>query len=174
MRTVGVDVGLQGALFFLAPDDTTGEAVDLPVHLLTRGGRNKRELDIAGLVGILELRRPEHAFVEQVGAMPEQGVSSVFAFGECFGAILGVLTALQIPLSLVPPATWKRVLGVPKSKDGSGARPSQLLPAAAQQWGRRRDEALYGARQPQGSMAPPGRPANDDLPEPALAMAVDE
>jgi crossover junction endodeoxyribonuclease RuvC len=161
IEIVGIDVGLGGALFFLALDGTTGEAIDLPVHLLERGGRKKRELDIAGLVKILAMRRPGHAFVEQVGAMPGQGVSSMFAFGKCYGAILAALTTLHIPLSLVPAARWKRALGVPKSKDAARARASQLLPVAAWQWPLRKHDgraeacliALYGARQLNGTIA---------------------
>ena len=169
----GIDPGLSGALFFLDPADSTiGEAIDLPVHLLKRGGRNKREPDIASLAGILASRRPGHAFVEQVGAMPRQGVSSMFAFGKCYGAILGVLTALAIPITLVPAVRWKRALGVQKSKDAARARASQLMPAAASQWGRKRDDgraeaallALYGARQLHGSPAPPGIPATETIP----------
>jgi hypothetical protein len=64
------------------------------------GGKQKREVDIAGLVGLLDSRRISHAFVEQVGAMPRQGVSGVFAFGKCYGIILGVLVAQNIPLTL--------------------------------------------------------------------------
>jgi len=165
----GFDPGLSGALFFLASNSTTGEAVDMPVHLLERGGRKTRDLDIAGLVEILSSRRPDHAFVEQVGAMPGQGVSSTFAFGKCYGAILGVLAALSIPITLVPAVRWKRALGVQKSKDAARARASQLLPAAAAQWGLRKHDgraeaallALYGARQLHGSPAPPGISASD-------------
>jgi crossover junction endodeoxyribonuclease RuvC len=164
---VGIDPGLSGALFFLDPSGTTGEAIDVPVHLLTRGGKKKRELDIVGLVGILEQHRPSHALIEQVAAMPGQGVSSVFAFGKGYGAILGVLAALRIPMTLVPPAQWKRVLGVQKSKDAARARASQLLPAAAQQWPLQKHDgraesallALYGIRQLHGAPALPGRPA---------------
>jgi hypothetical protein len=80
------------------------------VHLLTRGGRNKRELDIAGLIEILAQDRLTHAFVEQVGAMPGQGVSGVFAFGKCYGLILAVLAAGSFPLSLVLPVSWSALL----------------------------------------------------------------
>jgi crossover junction endodeoxyribonuclease RuvC len=162
MRIVGVDPGLTGALFFLDPSHpSTGEAVDLPVHMLMRGGKKKRELDIAGLLEILTSRRLSDAFVEQVGAMPRQGVSGVFAFGKCYGIILGVLAARSIPLTLVPPARWKRALGVPKAKDGARARASQLLPEAAHQWRLKKHDgraeasllALYGVRQLQGSAA---------------------
>jgi hypothetical protein len=160
----GIDPGLSGALFFLDPHDpATGESVDLPVHLLTRGGKNKREVDIAGLIRILALHQLTHAFVEQVGAMPGQGVSSVFAFGKTYGIILGVLAARSIPLTLVAPVRWKRALGVPKAKAAARARASQLLPQAAHQWPLKKHDgraeaaliALYGARQLGGTAAIP-------------------
>jgi crossover junction endodeoxyribonuclease RuvC len=161
---VGIDPGLSGSLFFMQPDHpSTGEAVDLPVHQLTRGGRKRRELDVAGLIGILTLRRIDHAFLEQAGAMPGQGVSSVFAYGKCYGALIGILASRNIPLSLVPPARWKRALGVPKAKDGARARASQLLPSCASQWRLKNQHgraeaallALYGVRQLGGTAAVP-------------------
>jgi crossover junction endodeoxyribonuclease RuvC len=155
---VGIDPGLSGAMFFMDTGGSTGEAVDLPVHVLTRGGKAKRELDVVQLVSILALRRLTHAFVEQVGAMPGQGVSSTFAFGKTFGIILGVIAARFMPMTLVPPVRWKRRMGVTKWKDGCRARASQLLPAAAHQWPLRRHDgraeaaliALFGAQQLQG------------------------
>ena len=153
---VGIDPGLSGALFFLDLNRlSAGEAVDLPVHLLMRGGKKKREVDVSGLIEILAGRRLEHVFLEQVSAMPGQGVSSVFAFGKTYGVILGVVAAHAIPLTLVAPAVWKRALGVPKAKDGARARASQLLPEAAAQWRLKKHDgraeaaliALYGARQ---------------------------
>jgi crossover junction endodeoxyribonuclease RuvC len=105
---VGIDPGLSGALFFLDPSaPESGEAIDMPVHNLARGGKNKRELDVVGLIRILATHHLTHAFVEQVGSMPGQGVSSVFAFGKCYGIILGVLAARSIPLTLVAPVRWK-------------------------------------------------------------------
>jgi crossover junction endodeoxyribonuclease RuvC len=152
---VGIDPGLSGALFFIESGASTGEAIDLPVHVLMRGGKKKRELDIAGLIQILAVRQITHAFVEQAGAMPGQGVSSVFAFGKCYGVILGVIAARSISLTLVPPVRWKRSMHVTKSKDGCRASASQLLPEAAHQWLLRRHDgraeaaliALYGVRQ---------------------------
>jgi crossover junction endodeoxyribonuclease RuvC len=155
MTIVGVDPGLSGALFFLDQNRlSAGEAVDLPIHVLMRGGKTRREIDIAGLIGILTAHRLDHVFLEQVGAMPGQGVSSVFAFGKTYGVILGVIAAHTIPLTLVAPAVWKRALAVPKAKDGARARASQLLPGAAHQWRLKKHDgraeaallALYGAR----------------------------
>ena len=151
----GIDPGLSGALFFMDPDNpANGEAADLPVHLLIRGGKKKRELDTAGLIGILTPHRLDHVLLEQVNAMPGQGVSGVFAFGKCYGVILGIVAARSIPLTLVTPTVWKRALGVPKAKDGARARASQLLPGAAHQWSLKKHDgraeacllALYGLR----------------------------
>jgi crossover junction endodeoxyribonuclease RuvC len=136
----GCDPGLSGALFFIDPErPATGEAVDLPIHVLTRGGKKKRELDIAGLVGILAEHPIDHAFVEQVSSMPGQGLSSTFSFGKTFGIILGVLSALRLPYTLVVPIRWKRAMHVLKDKDAARARASQLLPAAAHQWRFKKD-----------------------------------
>ena len=152
----GIDPGLTGAVCLVDPSNpTTCRVYDLPIHVLTRSGKKKRELDIAGLIGILTSHRLDHVFLEQVGAMPGQGVSSVFAFGKTYGVILGVIAAHTIPLTLVAPAVWKRALAVPKAKDGARARASQLLPGAAAQWRLKKHDgraeaallALYGARQ---------------------------
>jgi crossover junction endodeoxyribonuclease RuvC len=178
---VGVDPGLSGALFFLDPNrPSTGEAVDLPVHQLARGGKAKRELDVAGLIEILTLRRLDHAFLEQVNAMPGQGVSSMFALGKGFGILIGA--AQRIPLTLVPPARWKRTLGVPKAKDGARARASQLLPAAADQWRLKKHDgraeaallALYGARQLTSSAAARVDPLVPSLPAGAFPLLMEK
>jgi crossover junction endodeoxyribonuclease RuvC len=156
---VGIDPGLLGALFFINPEGTNGEAVDMPVHLLTRGGKGKRELDIHALLHILEGRRIRHAFIELAGPMPRQGTSSTFSFGKTYGVILGLCAACRIPTTLVPPVRWKRGLQVPAAKAGARARASQLMPEASHQWplvkhdGRAESAliALYGVRQLQAS-----------------------
>jgi crossover junction endodeoxyribonuclease RuvC len=89
---LGCDPGLSHAPAFPSTP-TTIETVDMPVHLLSRGRKAKRELDIAELIQILALRRISHAFVEAVSSMPGQGVSSIFAFGKCYGVILGVIAS---------------------------------------------------------------------------------
>lgn len=69
------------------------------------------------------------AAVEKVGAMPGQGVTSMFSFGQSYGFILGVLTAFGIPYQLVSPATWKREFGLLKSqKQGSVDVCKRLFP----------------------------------------------
>lgn len=57
--------------------------------------------------------------LERVGAMPKQGTSSTFAFGENFGFIQGMLTAFSIPFQLVPPRKWKGEFGLNSDKQRS-------------------------------------------------------
>ncbi len=152
----GIDPGLGGGLCILdAVQPTIGAMTyDIPTHLLERGRKVKREVDVHGLADLLRSQLIDHVFVEQAGAMPGQGVASMFAFGKVYGVILGVLGALGIPTTLVPPVVWKRTLCVPEGKHGARARASQLLPSVADQWrlagqhGRAEAAliALYGAR----------------------------
>jgi crossover junction endodeoxyribonuclease RuvC len=135
MIIAGIDPGLSGAVALL--DAETGlviDVFDVPTLALSRGGKAKRELDAHALAGALGRDRIGHAFVEFVGAMPGQGVSSVFAFGKAYGIAIGVLATLGVPMTFVSPVSWKRSLGVPAAKDGARARASQLLPAAAHHW----------------------------------------
>lgn len=155
MIIAGIDPGLSGAVFMMdAEGDVMGTYFDIPVHELRRGGKTKRSLDAHGLAAFLRDFRIGHAFVEDVNAMPGQGVSSVFAFGMSKGIIIGVLAALGVPMTLVSPQKWKKALGVPAAKDGARARASQLLPSCAGQWPLAKHDgraeaaliALYGIR----------------------------
>lgn len=152
---LGVDPGLEGALAWLDDAGQLQRVADMPTVRLERNGKAKRDVDayelgrLIGGGGIIA-----QAIVEQVGAMPGQGVSSMFAFGRAYGTILGVLAANFIPIELVAPTKWKRAMQVPTGKDAARARASQVLPASAGHWTRVKDQgraeaallALYGAR----------------------------
>jgi crossover junction endodeoxyribonuclease RuvC len=151
----GADVGLSGALAFIdTATPSTVETFDLPVHLLSRDGKKKRELDASGLLAILTSRRIGHAFIEQQNALPGQGLSSTFALAKCYGIVIGLIVASGIPYTLVAPIRWKKAMGVSRDKDASRARASQLLPASALQWRFKKDHgkaesaliALFGLR----------------------------
>lgn len=156
---LGIDVGLSGALAFRWEDGEL-RVVDTPTLTIERGRKTKREMDLSRLATMLEDHRDKHpgeihAYVEQVGAMPGQGVTSMFAFGKSYGVVLGALAALQVPYTLVHPAMWKRAMQVPQGKDGARQRASQLLPGSADQWPLKKDHnraeaaliAEYGWRQ---------------------------
>lgn len=134
MIILGIDPGLSGALCF--DDGEARHIVDIPTFSLARNGKNKREVDAIKLASAWHEHRPRigHAFVEQVGAMPGQGVSSVFAFGKSYGILIGILAANGVPVTFVAPKVWKKQLGVPSSKDGARARASELMPETAGEW----------------------------------------
>ena len=134
MIVLAVDPGLSGAIAILGPSLDDLVVHDMPVHTIARGGKSKRDVDAVALATIIRASGAEHAFVEQVGAMPGQGVSSVFAFGKGYGIALGVLAALYMPTTTVPPQRWKRALQVPAGKDAARARASQLMPRHAHHW----------------------------------------
>ena len=80
------------------------------------------------------------AVIEAVAAMPGQGVSSMFRFGESVGVVLGVLGALQIPLRWVTPQRWKKAAGiVGKDKDAARSLAIQLHPEVAELLKRKED-----------------------------------
>ena len=126
---VGIDPGLSGALAFLFEDGTYSGVFDMPVMAAGKTGR--QQVNAAALVEWMKkVYPPDRAVLEHVAAMPKQGVSSVFSFGQSFGIILGVLAALEIPVELVRPNVWKKAYGLGKDKEEARARAIQLYPAA--------------------------------------------
>ena len=155
---IGIDPGLSGAIAIL-PAGGKLEIHDMPIKAIERGGKNKREIDCAALVSILRplvsgpvIGGPMWAVLERVGAMPGQGVTSMFSFGRSVGMIEGILAALAIPVSYVAPVKWKRAMQVPAGKDGARLRASQMMPAYAAEWRLKKHDgraeaaliALYG------------------------------
>ncbi|NDC04371.1 MAG: hypothetical protein EBZ81_15760 [Betaproteobacteria bacterium] len=80
------------------------------------------------------------AVVEQVNAMPGQGVSSMFSFGQAYGVVLGVLAGLSIPATAVTPAIWKKALKLNSGKDAARAKAAQLWPSHAGEFKRVKDD----------------------------------
>ena len=152
---LGVDPGLSGALAFLGVDGQL-EVFDMPVHQLKRGGKNKREIDRYELARLVDAQGSiAHAFIEQVGAMPGQGVTSMFQFGRPTGIVEGIIAANLIPTDHVQPRVWRKAMGVRAGKDASRARASALMPRHAGLWTRIKDDgraeaaliALFGQTQ---------------------------
>lgn len=135
----GIDPGISGAIAIIYPDQ--GLFVDMPTFELKRNGKKKREIDCASLANLLRQHSAiTTVWLEQVGAMPGQGVSSMFAFGQAFGIVKGVVAALRYPLELVTPRVWKAALKVPSEKDSARARASQLMPHWSDWWPRVKDD----------------------------------
>jgi crossover junction endodeoxyribonuclease RuvC len=141
MRTLGVDPGISGALALWDPDLQALRVWDMPIHNVRVGKSAKNVLSETELADIIRSAEPDRAIVEAVHAMPKQGVSSMFTFGTSYGAIRGVLAALQVPVRYVPPQTWQRRMHVMSSggKDASRQRVIQLLPRHAHLFARKKD-----------------------------------
>lgn len=131
---IGIDPGLSGALFIWGIKDQPSISYDMPTHAVERGGKKKRELDRTALAAMLRGWGSPVAYVEQVGAMPGQGVTSMFSFGKSYGTVLGILAAYEIPTFHVTPQAWRKALQVRPGKDGSRLRASELMPQLAGMW----------------------------------------
>ena len=143
---MGVDPGLSGAIAFYFPRHPERVSVeDMPVA----GG----DIDCVTLAGRIRQFAPDLAIVEAVHAMPKQGVSSTFRFGAGYGAIRGVLAALDVPTHLVTPGAWKKHFRLTADKEQARALALRLFPAVGERFSRKKDDgraeaaliARYGA-----------------------------
>lgn len=134
---VGIDPGQTGALAFMRGGKV--EAVsDMPTMGRLHG--KGQAVNAAELASILLEQKPRLAILEAVSAMPGQGVSSTFRFGESFGVVMGVLGALQIPVKFASPQTWKKRAGLTgKEKDAARTMAIMLHPEASDQLTRKKD-----------------------------------
>lgn len=132
---LGVDPGLTGAIALLR-DGQFAEVYDVPI--MGRGKGSKQQVNIAELSKIIRSCPPCPVYFEAVGAMPGQGVSSMFNFGRTVGAMEAAFVALGFPINYVTPVVWKRGMGLQGSqKDAARVRAVQLFPDAP--LGRKRD-----------------------------------
>ena len=141
MKIIGIDPGLSGAIAILE-DNKVLNIFDMPV--MAEGKKNKRQLNSAQLVNIIRDNTvPEDeivVIVEQVNAMPGQGVTSMFNFGQTFGAIKGVCAALNLPIFFVRPSKWKKYFElINASKDSSRTKVIEMYPLLSNQLSKKKD-----------------------------------
>lgn len=170
MRFIGIDVGLSGAIAMI--DHPAAEVKDVPTFTFTTknakaasGKRVRNRYDPAGMVSILDgftawamtgpaqtphggklVRGDMLVVLENVHAMPKQGVTSTFSTGMGMGMWLGILAALNLPFELVEPVVWKRRYGL-LGTDKAAARPkaAQLFPSLASSLTRAKDHGRADA-----------------------------
>ena len=121
----GIDVGITGAMVMLGNDGRLVWTSDMPTRKVKKNGKAKTELDIESFAQIIQCMATwnslsETTYIENLSAMPGQGVTSMFNFGKTYGAILGVLAAEGVTPTLIAPAVWKRYFGlIGTDKDAS-------------------------------------------------------
>lgn len=145
MIVVGIDPGLSGAIAVWDVSNKLLAIHDMPTVSIKSGKSTKNQLSEAMLASIIRQVKPEHAYLEFVSAMPGQGVSSMFNFGMGYGAIKGVLAALEVPFTTVTPVKWQRDLAVAKGKEGNRLRAAQLFPEYAHLFVRVKDDGRADA-----------------------------
>ena len=141
MKIIGIDPGLSGAIAVLE-DKRVLSIFDMPV--MAEEKKNKKQLNSAQLVNILKentkISEDVAVVVEQVNAMPGQGVTSMFNFGQTFGAIKGVCAALSLPIFFVRPSKWKKHFELINSaKDASRTKVIEMYPSLSNQLTKKRD-----------------------------------
>lgn len=140
--TFGIDPGQTGCLAVMA-DDEFERFVDMPTMPRPAGGNQINGAAFAAAIREARARHPGAsvlACLESVSAMPGQGVSSMFRFGEGFGIVQGVIAALGIPVVMVNPVRWKKSLAlIGTQKDAARTAAIQRFPKAADQLKRKKD-----------------------------------
>ena len=141
MKIIGIDPGLSGAIAVVQNNKVLA-IYDMPV--MAEGKKNKRQLNSAQLVNIIKENtqgsEEKAVVVEQVNAMPGQGVTSMFNFGQTFGAIKGICAALNLPIFFVRPAKWKKHFElINSSKDSSRTKAIEMYPSLSNQLSKKKD-----------------------------------
>ena len=141
MIIIGIDPGISGAISILENKKIL-EVYDTPTMI--EGKKNKRQINSAHVTNIIKERLNNEkeviVVVEQVNAMPGQGVTSMFNFGQTFGAIKGICAALSLPIFFVRPAKWKKHFElINSSKDASRTKAIEMYPAISDKLARKKD-----------------------------------
>ncbi|MAJ85519.1 MAG: crossover junction endodeoxyribonuclease [Candidatus Pelagibacter sp.] len=141
MIIFGIDPGLSGAIAVFI-NNKISNVFEIPV--MSEGKKNKRQLNSAHLVKLLKDNlidgREASVVVEQVNAMPGQGVTSMFNFGQTFGAIKGICAALNLPIFFVRPSKWKKHFNlINAQKDSSRTKAIEMYPSLSEELSRKKD-----------------------------------
>jgi crossover junction endodeoxyribonuclease RuvC len=149
VRIVGIDPGATGAAVVFDTALGTLEIFDMPTYVeRQRSGKKKVRVDAVALGQWLRSQRIDTAALEKVGAMPGQGVSSMFAFGRALGVVEGVLGTIDVPVFWYQPKEWQklcRVAGGELVKDNARAKACLYFPAYADHFARKKDSGRADA-----------------------------
>jgi len=143
MLIIGIDPGISGSICFFED----GKIIDVVVMpTMTDGKKNKRQVNGSQIYNeilkrIIKIEKQNvRVIIEQVSAMPGQGVTSMFNFGQSFGILKGICSAMQLPMYFVRPAKWKKYFGLINSeKDASRTRAIEMFPYFSSQLSKKKD-----------------------------------
>ncbi len=143
MLIIGIDPGISGSICFFE-DGKIIDVIEMPT--MTEGKKNKKQVNGSQIYNeflkrINKFQRDDiRVIVEQVSAMPGQGVTSMFNFGQSFGILKGICSAMQLPIYFVRPAKWKKYFNLINSeKDASRTRAIEIFPYFSSQLSKKKD-----------------------------------
>ena len=143
MFIIGIDPGISGSICFFE-DGKILEVIEMPI--MTDGKKNKKQVNGAQIYNEFSKRINKkkddevRVVIEQVSAMPGQGVTSMFNFGQSFGILKGICSAMQLPMFFVRPAKWKKYFNLINSqKDASRTRAIEIFPYFSTQLSKKKD-----------------------------------
>jgi len=143
MLIIAIDPGISGSLCFFEE----GKIIDIiEMPNMAAGKKNKRQVNGAQIYNEISLRIKNFqkedikVVIEQVSAMPGQGVTSMFNFGQSFGVLKGICSAMQLPMYFVRPAKWKKYFNlINTKKDASRTKAIEIFPYISAQLSKKKD-----------------------------------
>tara|TARA_B100000963_G_scaffold219926_1_gene191696 strand:- start:100 stop:594 length:495 start_codon:yes stop_codon:yes gene_type:complete len=143
MLIIGIDPGLSGSICFMKE----GKIIDvIEMPTMTDGKKNKKQVNGSQIYNEIlkkknEIKNSEvRVVIEQVSAMPGQGVTSMFNFGQSFGILKGICSAMQLPVYFIRPTKWKKYFNLINSeKDASRTKAIEIFPYFSEQLSRKKD-----------------------------------
>ena len=142
MLVIGIDPGISGSICFFE-DGKILEVIEMPV--MTEGKKNKKQVNGAQIYNefLKRINKKDdqiRVVIEQVSAMPGQGVTSMFNFGQSFGILKGICSAMQLPMFFVRPARWKKYFNLINSeKDASRTKAIEIFPYFSSNLAKKKD-----------------------------------
>ena len=143
MLIIGIDPGISGSICFFR-DGKILDVIEMPI--MNEGKKNKKQVNGAQIYNEISKKinsNPEtktRVVIEHVTAMPGQGVTSMFNFGQSFGVLKGICFAMRLPMFFVRPAKWKRYYNLINSeKDASRTRAIEIFPDFSSQLSKKKD-----------------------------------
>jgi len=143
MLIIGIDPGISGSICFLK-DGRILDVVEMPT--MTEGKKNKKQVNGSQIYNEIKDRTEKidkndiKVVIEQVSAMPGQGVTSMFNFGQSFGILKGICSAMQLPMYFVRAAKWKKYFNLINSeKDASRTKAIEIFPYFSSNLAKKKD-----------------------------------
>ncbi len=143
MMIIGIDPGISGAICFML-DGKIIDVIEMPS--MADGKKNKKQVNGSQIFNeisskIIDIKTENvKVVIEHVSAMPGQGVTSMFNFGQSFGILKGICSAMKLPMYFVRPAKWKKYFNlINTEKDASRTKAIEIFPYYSSNLSKKKD-----------------------------------